>query len=131
MAPFTNSVERCQPFFFMLSTGYTLAAIAFFPLGKFILAASHTNAFEAAHATSLAFWILNFHVQLALLGREFLSLISLSLLIIIVLSLLFAWFQRLIWSAVKQSCGFCNSPEPATIRFAGAVTLDSISPYSR
>src|SRR5678810_864605 len=51
---FTISVERCHPSFLILSIGYTLAAIAFFPLGKFILAASQTNAFEAAHATSLA-----------------------------------------------------------------------------
>src|SRR5436309_9555189 len=87
---FTISVERCQPFFLMLSTGYTLAAIAFFPLGKFILAASHTNAFEAAQATSLAFTILNFQVQVGFDGRELLSLISLSLRIITVLSEFFA-----------------------------------------
>src|SRR5258705_1815804 len=103
MAPFTISVERCQPFFTMLSTGYTLMAIDFLPLGKFIFAASHTKALEAAHATSLALLILNFQVQLALLGREFLSFISLSLRRATVLSLFFASLHLFCCSAVKHS----------------------------
>lgn len=41
---------------------------AFLPLGKFILAASHTNAFDAAHATSLVCLHTKCHVSDGLLG---------------------------------------------------------------
>jgi hypothetical protein len=62
----------------------------FLPLGRFIFAASCTNAFEAAQATSLAFVILNFQVQFADLGLEAGSPTSFSLRITIVFSLVFA-----------------------------------------
>src|SRR5215204_6471775 len=100
MEPFTNSVLRCHPFLFMLSTGYALTAIDFLPLGKLILAASSTNAFDAPHATSLAFAILNFHVQFALFGLDAVSFICFSPRMITVLSLLFASVQRFCCSAV-------------------------------
>src|SRR5687767_13382093 len=100
MEPFTNSVLRCHPFFLMLSTGYTLMAIDFLPLGKLILAASSTNALDAPHATSLAFVILNFHAQFGLFGLDEASFISFSPRIITVLSLFFASAQRFCCCAV-------------------------------
>src|SRR5437762_319510 len=95
----------------------------FFPPGKFIRAASHTNAREAAQATSLAFCILNLHVRFAALGLEWESFTSSAERIITVLSLFAAAARRDCCSAVNTSFAFCNSPEPTMIRLEGAVTL--------
>src|SRR5438105_4208563 len=95
----------------------------FFPLGRFILAASQTKALEAPQAASRVFWILNFQVQLACFGLDAGSVTSLALRSITVLSLFFASFHLFTWSAVKHSCGFSNSPEPTTIKLDGAVTV--------
>src|SRR5688572_24485496 len=95
----------------------------FFPLGKLIFAASKTNAFEAPQAISRAFSILNLQVRLACFGLEFALFTSFSLRIMTVLSLFFASFHLFCCSAVRHSCGFNNSPEPITIRLAGAVML--------
>src|SRR5256885_5671407 len=67
--PFTISVLLCQPSFLMLSTGYTLWARHFFPLGRFMRAASHTKALDADQAASLVLFILNLQVKLDALGR--------------------------------------------------------------
>src|SRR6476469_9172582 len=103
----------------------------FLPLGKLIRAASHTNALEAAQATALVFWILNFQVRLADDGLDFASLTSSALRKTTVLSLLRALPRRLTCVGVNTSFSFCNSPEPTMIKLAGAVIAYSISPYSR
>ena len=65
------SVERVHASSPTLSTGYADIARDFFPLGRFIRAASNIKAAEDAHATSLEFSILNFHVKVeAPVGRE-------------------------------------------------------------
>src|SRR5579871_3037325 len=103
IAPFVNSVDRFQPSALALSMGYTDMAKDFFPLGKFILAASQTNAFDEAHATSLALLILNFQVMRSFAGRDDASVTSSSERMAIVLSLSFAAAILLICSAVKTS----------------------------
>src|SRR5688572_5030328 len=102
MLAFVYSVERRQSFpsfFDALSLGYTLTAIAVFPLGKFIRAASMINAVLAAHATSLVFSHLNFQVVNALPGRDEALFTSSAERITTVLSLFMASPQRLICSA--------------------------------
>jgi hypothetical protein len=54
MQPFTYSVERPQPSSPPSSAGYTDWARAVLPLGKFMRAASQTNALEVAQAMSRA-----------------------------------------------------------------------------
>src|SRR6266446_1035708 len=96
-------------------------ANAFLPEGRFILAASQINAVEAAHETSLAFFNLKCHVRLPLPGLDEGSVTSAAVRIITVLSLCLAVVSLFICVAVKTSCGFCNSPEPAISSLDGAV----------
>src|SRR5689334_5908550 len=97
--------------------------MAFLPLGRLMRAASQIKALDDAQATSRVLRHLNFHVSLALLGREDGSFISASERNITVLSLAFAASQRFSCSAVNTSFGFSSSPEPTTIWLAGALML--------
>src|SRR3954462_5566881 len=93
----------------------------FLPLGRFIRAASQTKAFDAAQATSLAFWILKCQVSVLLEGLDLGSFNSSAPRMVTVLSLLRACAKRDCWVEVSTSFSFCNSPEPAIIKLAGAV----------
>src|SRR3569623_1624553 len=121
MAPFTYSVLRPQALSPALSTGYTDAAIAFLPLGRFIRAASHIKALDDAHATSRVLRHRNFQVRRCMLGRDAGSVTSASVRSITVLSLFFAASQRLSCSAVNTSLGLSNSPLPTTIWLPGTL----------
>src|SRR6266851_1462810 len=60
---FTYSVERLHASSPTLSGGYTLIASDFFPSGRLIFAASHTNTGEALHATSRVWSMWKCHVS--------------------------------------------------------------------
>src|SRR6187402_3102211 len=95
----------------------------FLPPGRLTLAASQINALEAPKATSRVLNILKCQVSVPLLtGRAAGLLISSALRIMMVLSLLRAWFKRETCLAVNTSLGFTNSPDPATITSQGTVT---------
>src|SRR3954464_10110478 len=93
----------------------------FLPPGRLILAASQTNARDAAHAASRAFWILKCHVSLPDLDEGFFT--SSAERITTVLSLLRAAASRDACDGVSTSFSFSRDPEPTMIRSAGAVML--------
>ena len=98
------------------STGYADIAMHFFPLGRFIFAASTTKAAEDAKATSREFFILNFHVNADFPAGRLDEFVTSSALRMMVVALFpEAAVQRFCCSAVYTSAGFVNSPEQTTI----------------
>ncbi len=132
MLAFTYSVERPQAWSPSASTGYTDWAKAVLPLGRFMRAASQTNALEVAQATSRVCWHRKRQVKVPdCLGRESGLVTSAAVRIITVESLLAARSRRLRCSLVSTSLALSNSPEPTTMWSQGTVMAYSMSPYSR
>src|SRR5664279_327188 len=122
MLLFKYSVPREYPFCPTLSNGYADIASILRPEGRLTLAASHTNALEAAQATSRLFFIVKCQVRFPLpVGRTDDLPISSALMIETVLSLPAAMESFFISSAVNTCAAFCKSPDPYTIISAGAV----------
>src|SRR5580765_4489023 len=115
MLALVNSVALPHAALPAASAGYTLMAMAFLPLGKFIFAASHTKAFDEAQAKSREELILYFQVQVAFVGLDSGFSTSSAVLNITVLSLSFASFPLFKPSDVSTSSGFNNSPDATTI----------------
>src|SRR4051812_16753777 len=107
----------------MLSTGYMLCARQGFPLGRLILAASHTKAREAVQAASRVFSTRKCQVRVGAAGRVSRLVTSADDRITTVLSLLRASARRLTCVGVSTSASLSKVPEPAINKLDGAVMV--------